>query len=115
MKVMKKLLIGAVMAAMLISPTIVKAGNNDWVGPAIVGTVFGIIIGSANNHHGHSAPIIVQNPNHHHPHGQWTHSHRHLYEWVKVCRQWPQLRQDYWGDYYQVFRYECRMVKKARW
>ena len=42
---MKKLLIGVAVAAMMMTPVAAKAGN-DWVGPAIAGTVFGVIIGS---------------------------------------------------------------------
>ena len=106
---MKKLLIGAVVAAMMISPTVAKAGS-DWVGPAVIGTVFGIIIGSSS-HHGHGHNIIVQDSHHNHHHQH----HQRMYEWVQVCKQWPYVRRDHHGHYYQVFRYECRIVKKARW
>ena len=43
-KVMKKFLIAATAAAMLMTTgTPAKAGS-DWVGPAILGTIFGVII-----------------------------------------------------------------------
>ena len=41
--------------------------------------------------------------------------HHQLHEWVKVCKAWPYLRQDRWGDYYTVMYNECRIVKKAIW
>ena len=113
---MKKLLIGAAVAVMLISPTVAKAGN-DWVGPAIIGTVLGVIIGS-NSHHSPGHNIIVQDSHHNHQHHSrqgWWYRDRPLYEWVRVCKRYPYLRQDHHGHYYQVFRNECRMVRKARW
>ena len=41
--------------------------------------------------------------------------HHQLHEWVKVCKAWPYLRQDRWGDYYTVMYNECRIVKRAIW
>ena len=111
MRVMKKLLIGAAMAAMLISPTVAKAGN-DWIGPAIIGTVFGVIIAN-NNNHGHPGHHFVRRDPP--PRQGWWYRDRPLYEWVEVCKHYPHVRRNHHGHYYQVPRFECRMEKKARW
>ena len=106
---MKKLLIGCAVAAMMMSPVAAKAGS-DWVGPAIVGTIFGVMIGSSGHHH---AEVYVDyrrrydRPRRHRRH--------YFHEWVEVCKPYPRLRRDRWGDYYTVMRRECRMVKRAIW
>ena len=99
-KVMKKFLLGCVTAAMIMASSAVKAGN-DWIGPAIFGTVLGVII--ASNSHGHETVIRHHRRNH------------RRYRWVEVCKTWPRTIQDYYGDYYTEMVYDCRMVKKARW
>ena len=113
---MKKFLIGCVTAAMMMTPVAAKAGN-DWVGPAILGTVVGIIIGS--NNHGHSNQTVIVQRSHRGSHGHRAHrahrGHRGHYRWVEVCKTWPRTIQDYYGDYYTEMVYDCRMVKKARW
>ena len=110
---MKKFLIGCAAAALMLSPAIAEAGGrhgNDWIGPAIFGTVLGVII--ANSNHGHANTVIVERAPRH------RHRHRHRSPstyWVEVCDRVPHLRRDHYGDYYTVMRHECRMVKKARW
>jgi len=116
-KVMKKLLIGVATVAMMMLPVAAKAGN-DWIGPAIFGTVFGVII--ANNHHDrhNNTTVVVEAPRREYRRGHHRHHRRHsrrLYEWVEVCKRYPHLRQNRWGDYYTVMRHECRVVKKAVW
>jgi hypothetical protein len=105
---MKKLLIGAAVVAMLISSTVAKA-DNDWIGPVIIGTVFGVIIANSNKFGDHH---FVRR---HHPRQGWRYRDRPLYEWVEVCKHYPYVRRNLHGHYYQVPRFECRMVKKARW
>ena len=104
---MKKLLIGIAAAMMIMSPVEAKAGN-DWIGPAIFGTVFGVII--ANNHHGrhNNTTVIVESP-------RREYRRYREYEWVEVCKHYPHLRQNRWGDYRTIMRYGCRVVKKAVW
>ena len=106
---MKKLLIGCAVAAMMMSPVAAKAGS-DWVGPAIVGTIFGVMIGSSGHHH---AEVYVDNRR------RYDRPRRHrrpyFHEWVEVCKPYPRLRRDRWGDYYTVMRRKCRMVKRAIW
>ena len=112
---MKKFLIGCATAAMIMAPTAVKAGN-DWIGPAIAGTVFGIIIGS--NSHGHETVIrhhrrIKRDIARHHR------RHQRRYRWVEVCervgyvnhRRYHHRRHGRYTDY----RVECHMVRKAVW
>ena len=106
---MKKLLIGCAVAAMMMSPVAAKAGS-DWVGPAIVGTIFGVMIGSSGHHH---AEVYVDNRRRYdRPRRQRRH---YFHEWVEVCKPYPRLRRERWGDYYTVMRRECRMVKRAIW
>jgi hypothetical protein len=113
---MKKLFIGIATAAMIMSPVAAKAGS-DWIGPAIFGTVFGIII--ANNHDNNHTEVIVESPRREYRRGHRRHHHRRhtrrSYEWVEVCKRYPHLRHNRWGEYRTVMRYGCRMVKKARW
>ena len=66
---MKKLLIGCAVAAMMMSPVSAKAGD-DWVGPAIAGTIFGIIIGNSGHHH---SEVIIERPRHRHNHYRRPH------------------------------------------
>jgi opacity protein-like surface antigen len=107
---MKKLLIGAAIAAMMMTPVAAKAGN-DWVGPAIAGTIFGVIIGSHHGHHNNNTTVIVREPRHHYrPHRRHR---RHV--WVEVCKTRQLPVQDHYGDYYTEMIYDCRMVRKARW
>ena len=104
---MKKFLICATAAAMIMTSAAANAGHrhNDWVGPLIFGTVLGVIIGNANN--GHSR---------HRPRHQRRHGHAEPASyWVEVCGPVTYVRRDHHGDYRQVFRNECRMVEKARW
>ena len=107
---MKKLLIGAAAAAMMLTPVAAKAGN-DWVGPAIAGTIFGVIIGSHHGHHNNNTTVIVREPRHHY---RPPRRHRR-HVWVEVCKTWPHTVRDHYGDYYTEMIYDCRMVKKARW
>jgi hypothetical protein len=110
---MKKLLIGCAVAAMLMTIAAPARAGNDWVGPAIIGTIFGVII--AGNSHGHSE-VIIERPRRRHGHHHRRHHRRHyMHEWVEVCKPYPHLRRDRWGDYYTVMRHECRVVKKAIW
>ena len=112
---MKKLLIGVAAAAIIMSPVAAKAGS-DWIGPAIFGTVFGIII--ASNHDNNHTRVIVESPRREYRRGHRRHHRRHsrrLHEWVEVCKRYPYLRQNRWGDYRNVMRHDCRVVKKARW
>ena len=106
---MKKLLIGCAVAAMMMSPVAAKAGS-DWVGPAIVGTIFGVMIGSSGHHH---AEVYVDNRRRYDR--PRRHRRHYFHEWVEVCKHYPRLRRDGWGDYYTVMRRECRMVKRAIW
>lgn len=106
---MKKLLIGCAVAAMMMSPVAAKAGS-DWVGPAIVGTIFGVMIGSSGHHH---AEVYVDNRRRYDR--PRRHRRHYFHEWVEVCKPYPRLRRDRWGDYYTVMRRECRMVKRAIW
>ena len=107
---MKKLLIGAAIAAMMMTPVAAKAGN-DWVGPAIAGTIFGVIIGSHHGHHNNNTTVIVREPRHHY---RPPRRHRR-HVWVEVCKTRQLPVQDHYGDYYTEMIYDCRMVKKARW
>ena len=106
---MKKLLIGCAVAAMMMSPVAAKAGS-DWVGPAIVGTIFGVMIGSSGHHH---AEVYVDNRRRYDR--PRRHRRHYFHEWVEVCKPYPRLRRDRWGDYYTVMRRECRMVKRDIW
>ena len=106
---MKKLLIGCAVAAMMMSPVAAKAGS-DWVGPAIVGTIFGVMIGSSGHH---PAEVYVDNRRRYDR--PRRHRRHYFHEWVEVCKPYPRLRRDRWGDYYTVMRRECRMVKRAIW
>ena len=106
---MKKLLIGCAVAAMMMAPVAAKAGS-DWVGPAIVGTIFGVMIGSSGHHH---AEVYVDNRRRYDR--PRRHRRHYFHEWVEVCKPYPRLRRDRWGDYYTVMRRECRMVKRAIW
>ena len=106
---MKKLLIGCAVAAMMMSPVAAKAGS-DWVGPAIVGTIFGVMIGSSGHHH---AEVYVDNRRRYDR--PRRHRRHYFHEWVEVCKPYPRLRRDRWGDYYTVMRRKCRMVKRAIW
>ena len=106
---MKKLLIGCAVAAMMMSPVAAKAGS-DWVGPAIVGTIFGVMIGSSGHHH---AEVYVDNRRRYDR--PRRHRRHYFHEWVEVCKPYPRLRRDRWGDYYTVMRRECRIVKRAIW
>ena len=106
---MKKLLIGCAVAAMMMSPVAAKAGS-DWVGPAIVGTIFGVMIGSSGHHH---AEVYVDNRRRYDR--PRRHRRHYIHEWVEVCKPYPRLRRDRWGDYYTVMRRECRMVKRGIW
>ena len=107
---MKKLLIGGAVAAMMLSPVTAKAGD-DWVGPAIAGTIFGIIIGNSGHHH---SEVIIERPRHRHGYRRYPRRHpRHV--WVEVCKTWPYTYRDHYGDYFTEMHYECRMMKKARW
>ena len=118
---MKKILIGCAVAAavMMFTPTASKA-DSDWVGPLVVGTIFGVIIGnSSHGHHDHGHSEVIIN-NHRPYYGHQRRHHRHhrrhqMHEWVEVCKAWPYLRQDHHGDYYTVMRNECRIVKRAIW
>jgi hypothetical protein len=112
---MKKLLIGCAVAAMLMTTVAPARAGNDWVSPAILGTIFGVII--SGNGHGHSEVIIERRRGHGHHHLRHHRHHRYqrLSEWVEVCKPYPHLRRDRWGDYYTVMRHECRIVKKAIW
>ena len=47
---MKKMLIGCAVAAMLMTTAAPAKAGSDWVGPAILGTIFGVII-AGNGHH----------------------------------------------------------------
>ena len=109
---MKKLLIGAAVAAMMMTPVAAKAGN-DWVGPAIAGTIFGVIIGSHHGHHNNHTnhtTVIVREPTH-----VYRAPRRARSALVEVCKTWPHTVRDHYGDYYTEMIYDCRMVKKARW
>ena len=113
---MKKFLICAAVAAMIMTPAAANAGNRhgDWVGPLIFGTVLGVIIGNANN--GHADTVVIERrPRHRHHHRQRGHNGSAATYWVEVCGPVTYVRRDHHGDYRQVFRNECRMVKKARW
>ena len=81
------------------------------VGGAILGTIVGSELASPSQ--GHSE-VIIDNRKGHHRHYRRDRHHR-LNGWVEVCKAWPYLRRDRWGDYYTVMRNECRMVEKARW
>ena len=111
---MKKMLIGCAVAAMLMSTAAPARAGNDWVGPAILGTIFGVII-AGNGHHGHSEVIIERRRGHHRHHRRHHRRHRYHSEWVEVCKPWPHTRRDRWGDYHVAMRYECRVVKRAIW
>ena len=111
---MKKMLIGCAVAAMLMTTAAPAKAGNDWVGPAILGTIFGVII-AGNGHHGHSEVIIERRRGHHRHHRRHHRRHRYHSEWVEVCKPWPHTRRDRWGDYHVVMRYECRVVKRAIW
>jgi hypothetical protein len=112
-KVMKKLLIGVATAAMMMSPVAAKAGN-DWIGPAIFGTVVGVIIGSHHGHHSNNTTVVVREPRREYR-GHRRHRRANRTVWVEVCKTWPRLIQDHYGDYYTEKVYGCRMVRKARW
>jgi len=109
---MKKLLIGCAVAAMLMTTAAPAKAGSDWVGPAILGTIFGVII--AGNGHGHSE-VIIERRRGHHRHHRRHHRYHRMSEWVKICKDWPRTRRNRWGDYHVVLDYDCRWVKKAIW
>ena len=114
---MKKFLICAAVAAMIMTPAAANAGNRhgDWVGPLIFGTVLGVIIGNANNSHADSV-VIERRHRHRYPHRRRGHNGPAATYWVEVCGPViVDVRRDHHGNYRQVFRNVCRMVKKARW
>ena len=106
---MKKLLIGVAVAAMMMTPVAAKAGN-DWVGPAIAGTVFGVIIGSHHGHHNNHTTVIVREPTR-----VYRAPRRARSALVEVCKTWPHTVRDHYGDYYTEMSYDCRLVRKAIW
>ena len=113
---MKKFLICAAVAAMIMTPAAANAGNrhNDWVGPLIFGTVLGVIIGNANN--GHADTVVIERHSRHRNHQRYGHARSTMYYWVEVCGPVTYVRRDHHGNYRnKVFRNECRMVKKASW
>ena len=108
---MKKLLIAAAATAMLMTAAAPAKAGNDWIGPAIFGTIFGVII--ANN--GRADTVYVERRPRH-LHYRHRHHRRHARNrWVEVCKGWPRTVRDRWGDYHVVFDNECRWVKKAIW
>ena len=118
---MKKFLIICAAAAMLLVPAIAEAGGrhgggNNWIGPVIFGTVLGVIIGSNSHDHEtvirHHRRIKRDIARHQARNHRWEFRR---YRWVEICDRVPHLRQDHYGDYYTAMRFECRMVKKARW
>ena len=109
---MEKLLIGCAVAAMLMTTAAPAKAGSDWVGPAIVGAIFGVVV--AGNSHGHSE-VIIERRRGHHRHHRRHHRYRRMSEWVEVCGPYPHMRRDRWGNYYTVMRHECRVVKRAIW
>ena len=109
---MKKLLIAVAATAMLMTAAAPAKAGNDWIGPAIFGTIFGVII--ANNH-GHADTVVVERRRHRHGrhHRRWNDHPRPI--WVKKCGPVAYGGRDRWGDYTIIHRHECRMVKKMRW
>ena len=105
-------LIGGI-AGGLLGNTIGKGSGK--IAATVGGAILGTIVGSelANPSQGHSE-VIIDNRKGHYRHHRRGRRHR-LHEWVEVCKAWPYLRRDRWGDYYTVMRNECRMVEKARW
>ena len=117
---MNKILIGCAVAVavMMFTPAASKA-DSDWVGPLIAGTIFGVIIGNSSHGHGHGHSEVIIN-NHRPYYGHQRRHHRHhrrhqMHEWVEVCKAWPYLQRDHYGDYYTVMHNECRIVKRAIW
>jgi len=80
---MKKLLIGCAVVAMMLTPVASKAGNNDWVGPTIVGTIFGVMIANSGHHH---AEVFVDNSRRHYRHHR-RHHRRHAEVFVDNSRR----------------------------
>ena len=110
---MKKFLIAATAAAMLMTTgTPAKAGS-DWVGPAILGTIFGVII--ANGGHGETVHVERRHRRHGHYRGHRHHRRHARSRWVEVCKPWPHTRRNHHGGYRVIHRYECRWLKKAIW
>jgi len=118
-KVMKKFLIGCATAAMIMAPAAVKAGN-DWIGPAIAGTVFGIIIGSNSHGHNNQAVIVQERRGHryhrrHHRPRYTRRHHRPPYRWVEVCDRVGYVERRRRHGRHTNYRVECYMVRKAVW
>ena len=86
---MKKILIGCavaiILSVMMFTPTASKA-DSDWVGPLVVGTIFGVIIG--NSSHGHGDRVIIESHRpHHHHHRQHPRRHQR-YGYNLWCYNW---------------------------
>ena len=107
---MKKFLIAATAAAMLMTAGAPAKAGSDWVGPAILGTIFGVIIANG----GHGETIYVTPPRRAHGHHR-RHGRHARNRWVEVCKTWPHTRRGHHGGYRVIHRYECRMVLKAIW
>ena len=79
------------------------------IGGAIIGTLVGQKLGQSHN----DTVIIKQPRGHHHHYRQHTYNRPHV--WTRVCKNWPRMIQNRWGNYRTIMIYECRMTKKARW
>ena len=116
---MKKLLIICTAAAMMLVPSIAEAGGrNNWIGPAIFGTVLGVII--ASNIHDNKTVIVQERRGHryhrrHHRPRYTRRHHRPPYRWVEVCDRVGYVEHRRRYGRHTNYRVECWMVRKAVW
>ena len=134
---MKKLLIAAAVSAIVLSGcvatnqqggTLVGAGLGGLLGSQfgsgdgkLAATGLGVLVGGMVGNqigqhmdqpqHQPQQTIVYNNVV---PQSNYRYSHQ-MHEWVEVCKAWPYLRIDRWGNYYNVMRNECRIVKRAVW
>ena len=106
---MKKFFLGCATAAMVLTPAISEAGSrsNNWVGPMVIGTVLGVIIGSSNNSN-HSEPAVHHQARHR-PQHRRHHRPQHV-RYVEQCLRQPHRYINNYGHYHDYTTVECRMI-----
>jgi surface antigen len=137
---MKKLLVVAAVSAIVLSGcvvtnqqggTLVGAGLGGLLGSQFgsgtgqlaatgLGVLAGGLLGNQIGYHMDQPQQPQQQPqqtivyNNAAPQSNNRYSHQ-MHEWVEVCKAWPYLRQDRWGNYYTLMHNECRIVKRTIW
>ena len=129
---MKKLLVVAAVSAIVLSGcvvtnqqggTLVGAGLGGLLGSQFgsgtgqlvatgLGVLAGGLLGNQIGQHMDQPQTIVYREAAPRSNNRYSHQ---MHEWVEVCKAWPYLRQDRWGNYYTLMHNECRIVKRTIW